>query len=195
MSRTLAAGYPVQLRFLVDDLASAQVADDQRWILALMRKQGPIVVSMLWRMLGSEQDVLDAYQSAVCNLTATGKDKVGSNKAGYFYRTAMNAGIETLRRRKRQKEHWPAVVESRREREGTPVAEAGFDRREAGDRLRAAICKLPSQLRSVVVLRDLAEMPYRQVARTLGIRVTTARLYRRQAVVRLADLIGEEGGL
>jgi DNA-directed RNA polymerase specialized sigma24 family protein len=58
------------------------------------------------------------------------------------------------------------------------------------ERMRQAICELPRHLRNVVILRDLAQLPYAQVARMLGIRSGTARLYRRLAVVQLADLMG-----
>lgn len=194
MSRASAVAIPLQLRFLVEDLASVRVADDQRWILALMRRQGPVVVSMLWRMLGAEADVLDAYQSAVCSLTAQGPDKIGSNRAGYFYRTALNAGIEIMRQRRRSRAHWANLVEAEQGRVTSTAPGAACDQQEATAGLRAAICQLPPQLRNVIVLRDLAGMSYRQVAGVLGIRSTTARLYRRQAVVRLAGLIGEEDG-
>ena len=193
MSRVHAIAVPAPIRLLVDQLASAQVADDQRWILTLMRRQGPVVVSMLWRMLGCEADVLDAYQSAICNLTAKGKNHIGANRAGYFYRASLNAGVEILRRRKTRSEHWLRVVDAHEGRSHPATPSASFDRVEETTRLREAIGRLPAQLRNVIVLRDLAELPYRKVAKTLGIQVTTARLYRRQAVVRLAALIGEEG--
>jgi hypothetical protein len=35
-------------------------------------------------------------------------------------------------------------------------------------------------------------MSYKEVARVLGIEPTTARVYRRHAVVKLAELLGEE---
>ncbi len=192
MPRANAIAVPLVLRTLAAELASADVADDQRWILLLMQKKGPDVMAMLWRMLGAESDVLDAYQTAVCGLSAKGHEVIRSNRAGYFYRTAMNAAIEILRSRKRNQEHLPAIAEVYRRRQGTASPEARLDHRETMQQLRQAICRLPRQLRSVIVLRDLGEMSYRQVAKTMGIEVTTARLYRRQAVVRLADLLQEE---
>lgn len=194
MSRLQAVAVPLELRLPLTEFSPAEVADDQRWILALMRKQGPGVVDMLWRMLGCEGDVLDAYQTAVCNLTARGRQRIASNSAGYFYRTAMNAALEILRAQKRRRMHWPAVVEAHRRRDTASTPALGVTQNEATERLRAAICRLPGQLQRVVVLRDLAQLPYRRVAGILGIKVSTARLYRRQAVVRLAAILGEEVG-
>ena len=52
--------------------------------------------------------------------------------------------------------------------------------------LRSAIARLPEYLREVIALRDLAEMPYSQVAKILGITASSARAYRSKAVTLLA---------
>lgn len=196
MGDTQSTALPLELRTMLAGLASATVADDQQWILGLLRQHGAPVVNLLWRMLGREQDVLDSYQSAVCRLTAQGKDAARSNPGGYFYRVAMNAAIGILRNRRQQRRHEPMVAEIQARREmdqaSTILCEQAFDRQMILGQLRQAILNLPPHLRDVIVLRDLAELPYPRVAGILGITVGTARLYRCQAVVRLADLIGEE---
>ncbi|HOA75650.1 MAG TPA: RNA polymerase sigma factor [Phycisphaerae bacterium] len=185
---------PLELRSLLAGLSSATVADDQQWILHLLRQHGAAVVSMLWRLLGSEQEVLDAYQTAVCRLTAGGKEAARTNPGGYFYRIAMNAGISTLRHRKQHRQHEPMLADYQARRAADRAASAGsvYDQQAALDRLREAIFHLPMYMRAVIVLRDLAELPYTRVASILGIGVGTARLYRCQAVARLADLLGQE---
>lgn len=196
MGRVQSAALPLELRSLLAGLTSATVADDQQWMLELLREHGAGVVTLLWRMLGSEQDVLDAYQTAVCRLTVRGKDAIRSNPGGYFYRTAMNAAIGTLRHRKQQRRHEPVAADAdasrKRELAGQAVGAPAVDHRQALERLRQAIFRLPPHLRDVIVLRDLAELPYPRVAAILGIRVGTARLYRCRAVGQLADLLGEE---
>ena len=57
--------------------------------------------------------------------------------------------------------------------------------------LRDAIAKLPDYLSDVVVLRDLAEMPYQQVAKILGITTTAARVYRHKALKLLTLWMSE----
>ena len=192
MAQVASAALPLELRTVVAGLVSADVSDDQQWIVGLMRKHGLAVVTLLWRMLGSEQDVLDAYQTAICRLTARGPDGLGSNPSGYFYRSVANAGIEVLRARQRQRACWPTVVDLQRRRSEDKPQPIGLDQREMIDKMRQAICQLPSHLRNVIVLRELAELPYAHVARILGIRNGTARLYRREAILRLADMIGRE---
>ena len=45
------------------------------------------------------------------------------------------------------------------------------------------------------VLRDLSRLSYEEVGRTLGITPATARVYRRHAVVKLAESLGGRDGL
>src|SRR5205085_8775133 len=112
MPQTQAIALPLELRRLLEGLNSAELADKQQWLLTLLRAEGHRIVTLLWRMLGAEQDVLDAYQTAVCQMTSRGPQAAQSNLGGYFYRTAMNAGIGILRARRQRRDQWSAVVES-----------------------------------------------------------------------------------
>jgi DNA-directed RNA polymerase specialized sigma24 family protein len=60
------------------------------------------------------------------------------------------------------------------------------------EQIRSGIAKLPDYLRDVVMLHDLAELPYEQVARILGITAATARVYRCKAVQLLAVIMRKE---
>ncbi len=186
-------GLPAGLRLLVGDLPVAGVDDDQKWILRVLRDQGPALIRLLWRMLGSEQDALDAFQAAVCGLLARGREAMGPNVGGYFYRAAANQGIQLLRQRRRHHDKHQAIaeVQSRRQAEQDGPLPAA-DQVELLEQMRAAIAGLPVHLRDVILLREMAELPYAQVGAILGITPGTARLYRRLAVVRLMGLIGEE---
>jgi DNA-directed RNA polymerase specialized sigma24 family protein len=73
------------------------------------------------------------------------------------------------------------------------LSEEPAEERDEGrlDALRDAIGRLPAHLANVVVLRDLSRLSYQDVGRTLGIDPATARVYRRHAVVKLAELLDE----
>jgi DNA-directed RNA polymerase specialized sigma24 family protein len=114
----------------------------------------------------------------------------------YAYRTAANLATEIIRRRGCRAAHWRRIVAHQRARLGPsdqPSAD-NIDQDHGGvvGRLRGALRALPRHLREVVVLRDLAQMPYCRVASILGIRPTTARVYRRQAVIRLGDALSRD---
>lgn len=195
MAQVQSIALPLELRSLLTNLTAVDVPSEQQWIVSMLQEHGQPVVTLLWRMLGSEQDVLDAYQTAVCQLAARGPLAVKANVGGYFYRTAMNAGIGILRSRRQQRRKWPTLVDVHTRRHAEDECYGGeqaLSQREMIDQMRRAISKLPPHLRNVILLRELAELPYSEVAAVLGIGLGTARLYRRQAVVRLAALIGQE---
>lgn len=160
------------------------------WIARLMDRDGPGIVRMLRRIIGNEQDVMDAYQDCFCKLAQRPTGNRPANARAYAYRTAGNIAIELIRTRKRRSEHQPAIAEHQRNTCGAEIEEGlSVDQM---DSLRGAIASLPHYLRNVIVLRDLSWMSYREVGKTLGIDPATARVYRRHAVVKLAELLGGE---
>lgn len=181
------AGVARTLPASLQDLAAAARRDvtaaRQGWILSVMDRCGPAVTVMLWRMLNNEQDVLDAYQDCVCRMIERGRDGVGRRPEAYFYRMATNSAIDLIRRRKLHHEHEEPLARHRAMRASGPPT----DQTEAVAALRRAIVALPDHLRDVVLLHDLAQMPYSQVASIVGITVGSARVYRCKAVMLLAD--------
>lgn len=159
------------------------------WVARIMRSDGPAILRLLWRILGNEADVLDAYQDCFCHLARqpAGR-KIGSGRA-YAFRTASNIAIEIIRTRTRRRSHLPAVAAYRSASIGSHASAAAPS--DDLDALRLAIARLPTHLRNVVVLRDLGKLPYDQVGRSLNIDPATARVYRRHAVVKLAELLTE----
>lgn len=163
-----------------------------KWVVRLLRREGPGITRMLWRLLGREADVMDAYQDCFCKLAARGKPDGMISARAYAYRTATNIAIEMIRVRRRREAHL-RLIGSRRSNACSSEQDGG-DVTDSLDRLREAIARLPVHLRNVVVLRDLGRMPYAQVAKILGIEPPTARVYRRHAVVRLTGLLNNEEG-
>lgn len=186
------AGLPAELVGLLKSMDWSAVAADQRWVLRSLREDGPALVRLLWRMLGREQDVLDAYQDCYCRLLAQARDASEPPGRGYIFRTAMNVAQDHRRRRRVRQTHWPALAALRSQDTGeAPSPQEAAAQGDLVEALRLAMETLPQRLREVVALRDLAEMSYRDVARVLGLTVGTARVYRRQAIVALSELLKE----
>lgn len=162
------------------------------WVVRIIENEGPAILRMLWRILGSEADAMDAYQDCLCKLAARKSEKDLISTKAYAYRTAANIAIEMIRTRARRRAHLPAVAAERANEFSDEAAEDVDMERFA--RLRDAIGRLPAHLGNVVVLRDLSRLPYDEVGRTLGIEPATARVYRRHAVVKLAELLNEGEG-
>ncbi len=164
------------------------------WIAKVIDRDGPGILRMLWRILGSEQDVIDAYQDCFCNLMSRGDARPPNNARAYAYRTAMNIATELIRGRSRRAAHRPAIQRAAVQQTDTTASSgASGDMPYQISRLREAVASLPPHLQHVVVLRDLSSFSYKQVGRTLGINPATARVYRRHAVVKLAELMGAGG--
>ncbi len=182
-----------------DFVGTEAIARDQRWVLSAMQKHGPELVNMLWRILGNEQDVCDAYQETFLqlahydnegSLTANRKraEKPSHIKA-YLFSTANNIAISMLRRKIAERNRVAKTTVDKID-ERSPVKE--LDTKFLQESLRECIAKLPDHMRSVLVLRDLAELPYTQIGSILNISTGTARVYRCKAIQLLAVWMSKE---
>ncbi|MCO6437459.1 MAG: sigma-70 family RNA polymerase sigma factor [Phycisphaerae bacterium] len=182
--------------------ATAHDPRARAWLEKLMRRDGPGILRLLWRMLQVEQDVMDAYQDCFCKLAQRGRFNDLHSARAYAYRTAANIAVEMIRTRMRHRRHWPALAEARREAarhesgrdNGASAGESepSADSQAPHAALWNALARLPAHLRNVVVLRDLNQLSYAEVGKILMIAPATARVYRRHAVVRLAEFMKEE---
>ncbi len=176
---------PATLRLAFELTGSTAAEKSQMWILSAMQYYGPAIVSMLWRILGREEDVCDAYQETFLHLAYLPQQQKPANLRAYLFRTASNVAISMLRRRQIEKKYQEQIQHKAIPSSPDP---AGFlDAMDLQQQLREAIAHLPDYLSDVVVLRDLAELPYPQVAKILGITTTAARVYRHKAVKLLAQ--------
>jgi len=179
----------ISYRAVCDFAAPDSVAESQRWILSTMQKYGQELITMLWRILGNEQDVCDAYQDTFLQLAHHEGGQKPRNVKAYVFRVANNVAVSMLRRRIAERNKLPMSV-IRRKAISSPLKE--LDSKYLQEILRECIAQLPEHLRNVITLRDLAEMSYSQVGRILGISAATARVYRCKAVQLLAVWMGKE---
>lgn len=181
----------ISISGLVWDLAAVETVEaSQRWILSAMTRYGDGLVTMLWRILGNEQDVCDAYQQTFLQLAHNdGRSKPKKIQA-YLYRTAANVAITTIRNRKMRQKSFEVMANA------TPLSESidyahQLDAKQLQGKLRDAVTQLPEYLRNVVALHDLGELNYAEVAKVLDISAPTARVYRARAVAMLASIMSK----
>ena len=180
------------LGLIWDTAVATSLGRSQRWVLVSMQKHGQGLVTMLWRILGNEHDVCDAYQQTFLNLAhyqQQGKTKP-DNVQAFLFRTATNTAISMLRRKKTKQQFLTAAGKAGSVGHDVDYAHQ-LDTKLLQDKLRTAITELPDYLKEVVVLRDLAEMPYVKVAKILGIPAGTARVYRHKAITMLSVLMSK----
>jgi RNA polymerase sigma-70 factor (ECF subfamily) len=179
----------ISYRSVWDFAAPDSIAESQRWILSTMQKYGQELVTMLWRILGNEQDVCDAYQDTFLQLAHHEGGQKPKNVKAYVFRVANNVAVSMLRRRIAERNKLPISV-TMGKAISSPVKE--LDSKYLQEILRDCIAQLPEHLRNVITLRDLAELSYAQIGRILGISAATARVYRCKAVQLLAVWMSKE---
>jgi RNA polymerase sigma-70 factor (ECF subfamily) len=182
-----------------DFTGSESIAKDQRWVLSAMQKYGPELVNMLWRILGNEQDVCDVYQDTFLQLAHFEETQLSdsmrarkgkpSHIKAYLFSTANNIAISMLRKKIAERNRITNSVTNTVE-ELSPFKE--LDAKLLQENLRQCIARLPEHLRSVLVLRDLAELSYDQICSILNISSGTARVYRCKAIQLLAVWMSKE---
>jgi len=181
-------GKAVSYELILNPAVVGTVDQSQRWILSAMQRHGQDLVTMLWRMLGNEQDVCDAYQSTFLQLAHYQSRQKPDHVKAYIFRTASNVAISMLRH---------VIAERRRlsrtagREKGVNSPEKELDSKCLVENLRYCIAQLPEHLRNVIALRDMAELSYAQIGRMLGISPATARVYRCKAVQLLSVWMGK----
>ncbi len=106
----------------------------------------------------------------------------------WAYRVATNACLDELRRRSRRP---MAVDHARLDRQ----AGGGGPASTAGDRVDVdrALAQLPPDFRAAVVLRDLCQLDYAEIAEVLGVPPGTVRSRIARGRAALVPLLGNPG--
>ncbi len=127
-------------------------------------------------MAGGTRDADDACQEALIKITRSLPRFDGrSSFSTWAYRIATNASLDELRKRKRRP--MLQVVDD----EGAPTepVDPMADQRvgAVADRLviDAALAELPDDFRAAVVLRDVADLDYVEIAEALDVPVGTVK--------------------
>lgn len=181
-------GKAISSELILNFAVPGTVDQSQRWILSAMSQHGQELVTMLWRILGNEQDVCDAYQSTFLQLAHYRARQKPEHVKAYIFRTAGNIAISVLRRAIAEKRRLARTVGIRR---GVDSPEEQLDSKFLVETLRCYMAQLPEHLRNVIMLRDLAELSYAHIGRMLDISPATARVYRCKAIRLLAVWMGK----
>jgi RNA polymerase sigma-70 factor (ECF subfamily) len=171
-------------------LVAAARTGDRRALDRLLRIHQPQVYAVCRRITGNDADALDATQEALIAIVRGLPRFDGRAKfSTWAYRIATNACLDELRRRKRRPvvglpEHDGAAVDP--EDRSTPDPGTTIGERDAID---AALARLAPDFRAAVVLRDLCQLDYAEIAEVLEIPAGTVRSRIARARAQLADLL------
>jgi len=183
------SGKAYSYELILDFAIPESLSGTQRWVLSAMRRHGLGLVTMLWRILGNEQDVCDAYQETFLKLAHYQGGQRPEHIKAYVFRSASNVAISMLRRKIIERKNLSEISNAGNEIK-SPANE--LDSKSLQQRLRSDITRLPEHLRNVVILHDLGDLPYCQVGKVLGITEATARVYRCKAIQLLSVWMSKE---
>lgn len=170
-------------------VAAAQGGD--RFALdQLLRLHYDRIHAVCRRVAGSTKDADDACQEALIKIVRNLPRFDGRSSFGtWAYRIATNASLDELRKRQRRPalhavgdDDRPELVDPRAEQ----YAETLADRYVLDD----ALDRLPDDLRVAVVLRDVADLDYAEIAATLDVPVGTVKSRISRGRAALASSLG-----
>jgi RNA polymerase sigma-70 factor (ECF subfamily) len=173
------------------DASDAQLAErcragDSDAFGELVRQNQDAVFNLAWRMTGNWHEAADIAQEAFVRAY----QKIHSYKPEYAFKNwVMSIGANLTRNRFRSR--------SRRERTEQSLvamqdAESAPAKATHDEPLESALGKVPDSLRAALVLKHMEGMSYEEVARTLGIGVSAAKMRVARGRDELVRLLGEE---
>lgn len=151
--------------------------------------------NLAYRLMGNHADAADAAQEALVRVyTHLHHFRGDSAFSTWLFRVVTNTCLDELRRRGRLRyaslDNPVATEESLLPRQSVAEDEGPVEvaeRREVQAAVQRAINRLPDEYRTVVVLRDLHDYSYHEIADVLGTSVGTvkSRLHRARQALRL----------
>jgi RNA polymerase sigma-70 factor (ECF subfamily) len=151
-------------------LARRAAAGDRRGLDELLDRHADRIHAVCRRILFDPEDALDATQEAMIAIArGIGRFDGRSAFTTWLYRVAANAALDELRRKRRRPPPSGGVADHGSASPG--VDEAVSARLD----VEAALAVLPDDFRVAVVLRDLCDLDYAEIATVLGVPAGTVR--------------------
>ena len=180
---------------------------EQRWVAAaregdqgafeeLVRLYEKRVLALTQRMCKNPEDAAEAAQEAfLAAWQGLGNFRGESSFSTWLYRLASNACVDLLRREGRRQSgvslddedlnlDVPSTIP-------TPQEEA--ERRELGEQIEAGLRALPPEYRAVLVLREVQQLRYQEIAGALELDVGTVKSRISRGRKRLRSFLLERG--
>lgn len=176
------------------NLVSRCLAGDKDAFDALVARYERPVYNLVYRVVGNHHDAQEITQDAfVRAYQALPTFRQGAGFYTWLYRIATNLSLDEIRRRRRR----PVVLDG--------DMTQGDDREDPQDALvqgetrhvvHAALQTLPPEHRTIIVLRDLLDLTYEEIAQIqhLPLGTVKSRLNRARRMLRRRLSDGQVGG-
>jgi RNA polymerase sigma-70 factor, ECF subfamily len=169
------------------ELLAAFRAGDSRAFEALVRRYQRPVLAIARRFARDEDDAEDLAQRAFINASQRAAGWRGGSFKSWLFRIVVNLAKNHLRDIARFDRS-----EEAQQREAEPAIddpEARIARAQQQKALREAVGTLPRRQREVLLLRIDGDLPFAEIAQTLGITEVNAKVNFHHAVQKLKQLL------
>ena len=160
-------------RLAIEAVRSGDAARFEELVLANEKA----IYNLCLRMLGNEQDALDASQEAFFKAYRSLESFRGDSRfSTWLYRLASNVCLDMLRRQPEE----PTLSADDDElflrlRDSSPSPQEALERNELRRTVSKALSSLPADFRQAVVLRDVNGLSYEEIADVTGLETGTVK--------------------
>jgi RNA polymerase sigma-70 factor (ECF subfamily) len=152
----------------------------------------PMLMRVAYRITGSEDSAEDLCQDAFFRLHEKRSSFPTSDDAKFWLiRVVKNAALNYAKRKTREKKAYQKAFHEGRESEES--GEVAVIKTETRIAVKAALEKLPLNLRIVLILKEYSDLNYKEIGRILGITEGNVKVRVFRARERLVDLLVKEG--
>ncbi len=181
-------------------VARFQAGDRAAFTALVRRHQGPLF-HFAFRQLRSAPAAEDVVQEAFVRVVQSAAEfKNEARFTTWVYTITRNLCIDHLRKRALRKH--PSLDESRGEEgdgptlgEQTADPRASVEREATGtelkERIARAVDTLPDEQREVFLMRELSNLPFKEIAEITGVPENTVKSRMRYALERLQEALSE----
>jgi RNA polymerase sigma-70 factor (ECF subfamily) len=154
----------------------------------VVREHADRVYRLAFRLSGNRADAEDLTQETFVRVFKSLAGYTPGTFEGWLHRITTNLFLDMVRRRQRIR--FDALPDDVGDRlaSGEPGPEKTYDEMHLDPEIQRALDELPADFRVAVVLCDLEQLSYEEIAATLGIKVGTvrSRIHRGRVLLRQA---------
>lgn len=153
----------------------------------IARDHGRFLYNVAYRLTGNDDDARDLVQESLLRVRRGLLTYQPGSLEGWLARIVTNVFLDEVRRQRRR----PVQAlpdDPDRVLPATVSADDAADAAGLSDEIQVALASLPEEFRVPVVLRDVADRTYEEIAGSLGVPVGTirSRLHRGRRMLRAA---------
>ena len=164
---------------------------DHRRFEQLAKEEERRVYSLCYHMMGSREDALDCAQETMLRAyRGFSGFREEASFSTWIRQIALNVCRDVLRKR-----HDTVSLDALREEEGfdpaddAPTAYAMLEEKERMRVLEASLARLPTEMKQMIVLRDIQGLSYEEIAETLRLPTGTVRSRLNRARKKLSEFL------